>query len=239
MQRIRLFLVLLTLAAAFHAVPLYAGLPPPSKMTALCATAKASITIDRHSVEGKLVKTGGRWEVTGSATGALVEVRVEADRWQSDTFQGTSGTWDFEQPLKFAQCGHFGLRVYVYPSVDNGGHPLHCLDNDSSTPWYFDVRCGSTAEITHCDWECGDEAPDLCTGVCIGAAHEGTPPYRAFWGLNDRDYQAIQETSGGPWTQAVRCKLGERISFRVKDLNGIGRNSDAVSVPCGAQPGTP
>jgi hypothetical protein len=235
MKRIPLLLALLALAAVLLGSPLRAY--PPSKMSALCATAKASITIDRHSVEGKLVKTGGRWEVTGGATGALVEVRIEADRWQSDSFQGTSGTWDFEQPLKFEQCGHYGLRVYVYPSVDNGGHLLHCLENDSSTPWYFDVRCNAIAEITHCDWECGDEAPDQCSGVCSGRAQEGTPPYRAFWGLNNKSYQPIAETSNGPWTQAVRCKKGEQISFKVKDLNGIGRDSPVVNLSCGAQPG--
>jgi len=239
MQRTHHLVLLSMLAVALLAAPVHAGLPapPPSKMTALCATAKGSITIDHHAVEGKLVKAGGRWDVTGGMAGALVEVRIEADRWQSDSFQGTSGTWEFEQPLRWEQCGHFALRVYLYPSANDGGHLLHCLDNDSSAPWYFDVKCGSTAEIVHCDWECGDEGPDQCTGVCTGAAHEGTPPYRAFWGVNDRDYHPIQETSNGPWTQAVRCKKGDQISFKLKDLNGIGKYSSPAQVACGEQPG--
>jgi hypothetical protein len=224
--------------AALILIQFLAPSPGWAQDPAACKTAKAAVTLDRKAVEKGVIKTAGTWEVSGGATGALVEVRVEADRWTSESFQGTKGTWDFVQAFKWEKCGHYGLRVYVYPSVDVNGHLYHCLDNDSSTPWHFDVACGAVPEILHCDWECGDREAGQCTGVCSGAASQGSPPYKPFWGVNDSNYQE-GERSAGPWTGVVHCSKGDKVTFKVRDLNGIGRAAQIAQVDCGGQPAKP
>jgi hypothetical protein len=206
----------------------------------VCKGAKASITLDRQTVEKGVIKTGGTWQVSGSAVGVLIEPRIEADRWQSETFTGKSGKWDFDQAFKWAKCGHFGFRVFAYPSVKVNGHLYHCLENDSSVPWRFDVPCGAMAEITRCDWECGEgEDAGQCVGTCVGSASAGFPPYQPFWGLNDGDYIPGEKAEAGPWSEVVHCKTGDKVAFKVRDRNGGGKMSPAVFVDCGAQPGKP
>jgi hypothetical protein len=226
--------LLLGLLAAFVALPIAAQMPDP------CVGMKATITIDRKAVVNGAIKTGGKWTVSGGAVGALIEPRVEADRWQSETFRGTEGTWDFDQAFKWAKCGHYGFRVYVYPSVEVNGHLYHCLDNDSSEAWHFDVPCGPQVEITHCDWECGEGADEnRCVGTCVGSVTSGTGPYVPFWGVNNQDYKAGAATEQGPWSEVVHCAAGEKISFKVRDRNGGGKMSQPVFLECGAQAGKP
>jgi len=202
-----------------------------------CKGAKASITLDRQAVEKGVIKAGGAWQVSGGAVGVLIEPRIEADRWQSESFKGTAGRWDFDQAFKWAKCGHFALRVYAYPSVNVNGHLYNCLDNDSSVPWRFDVPCGVQAEIMRCDWECSDG--DGCVGTCFGSAASGFPPYQPFWGLNDSDYKPGEMAEAGPWSEVVHCKAGDKVAFKVRDRNGGGKMSPPVFLDCGAQPGKP
>jgi hypothetical protein len=231
MKHLRTLLAITALSVVFS-VPAAADDP--------CAGAKSTITVDRLAVDNGVIKTDGKWEVSGGASGVLVEVRIEADPWQSESFTATSGTWEFAQAFKWSKCGHFGLRVYAYPAVTVNGHLYNCLERASSAPWRFDVPCGAEAEITHCEWECeGNGGDRKCAGVCSGSATAGTPPYRAFWGLNDRDYKPVEEVSAGPWTGVVHCASGDKVSFKVKDLNGNGRTSPVVQLVCGAEPGEP
>jgi len=204
-----------------------------------CAGAKALVTVDQAGAEGTFVNAKGTWEVSGGAVGALVEVRIDADRWQSESFKGTKGTWDFDMAMKWNKCGHYSVRVWVYPSVDVHGHLYNCLDNDNSVPWRFDVPCGAQVQITHCDWECGEGDGKQCVGTCTGSASGGLAPYRPFWGINDRDYQQGQEVSTGPWTEAVRCTLGDKVSFKVREMSGNGKIAPPVHLACGAQAGNP
>ena len=227
------FLLLLALS------PLAALAQPPEE-DAVCKGVKASITLDRQAVEKGVIKTGGTWQVSGGAVGVLIEPRIEADRWQSETFTGTSGKWDFDQAFKWAKCGHFALRVYAYPSVKVNGHLYHCLDNDSSVPWRFDVPCGPLVEIKRCDWECGEgDAGDQCVGTCVGSVTGGTPPYQPYWGLNDNGYKPGEKAESGSWSEVVQCKNGDKIAFKVRDRNDGGKMSPPVLLDCGVQPGKP
>jgi hypothetical protein len=223
---------------AITALPVFFSVPAAADDP--CAGAKSTVTVDRLAIENGVIKAGGKWEASGGASGALIEVRIEADAWQSESFAATSGTWDFAQTFKWSKCGHFGLRVYAYPAVTVNGHLYNCLERASSAPWRFDVACGASAEITHCEWECeGDGEGRKCAGVCTGSASSGVLQYRAFWGLNDRDYKPAQDLSAGPWTEVVHCAGGDKVSFKVKDLNGNGRSSPAAQLACGAEPGEP
>jgi hypothetical protein len=205
-----------------------------------CVGVKAAITIDQQGVEDGAIKATGTWQVSGGASGVLIEPRVDADRWQSETYPGTSGTWVFDQKYKWNKCGHYAVRVYAYPSVSMNGHLYHCLDNESSLPWRFNVPCAPKAEIMHCDWDCGEgEDGKQCAGTCVGSATEGTPPYLPFWGLNDRDYKPGEQASMGPWTEVVRCAPGDKVSFKVRHLGGTGKGSQAVFLACGAEAGKP
>lgn len=234
--------ILLTVAAVLSSSPAPAQPAQPAQQGP-CAGVKASVTLDRQTVENGVIKAGGTWQVSGGAVGVLIEPRIEADRWQSETFTGTSGTWDFNQALKWAKCGHYGFRVYAYPSVKVNGHLYHCLDNDSSVPWRFDVPCGPQAEITHCDWECGEgEGGDQCVGTCVGSVTSGTPPYQPFWGLNDGGYEPGEKAASGPWSEVVHCRVGDprdKVSFKVRDRNGGGKMSPPALLECGREPGQP
>lgn len=205
----------------------------------LCKQAKSAVTVDRLTIEDGIVKASGTWQVSGNAVGALVEYRIDADRWASETHMGSKGTWEFSEALKWEKCGHYAFRVYAYPGVNLRGNPFHCLDNESSAPWRVDLPCGALAQIQACAWECGEGDGNQCVGSCTGVATSGVPPYAAAWGVNDRDYKTMEGVSPGPWTQVVQCAPGEKISFKVRDRNGRGRLSPPAELACGTQPKAP
>jgi hypothetical protein len=220
-------------AVALAASPL--GSSPLWAAGGSCSGVKALATVDQAGAEGENIKANGTWQVSGGAVGALVDIRLDADLWQSETYKGTQGTWDFNQVMKWNKCGHYSVRVWVYPSVDLNGHLYHCLDNSNSVPWRFDVPCGAQVEITRCDWECGEGTAKQCDGTCTGSASGGMLPYRPFWGVDDKAYQEGPEVSPGPFTGAIRCTIGQRVSFKVREQNG--KISHPAFLACGAAAG--
>jgi hypothetical protein len=202
-----------------------------------CGGAKANVTIDQVKVDGDVIKANGTWAVTGAA-GALVEVRIDADRWQSESFKGAKGTWTFDQKMKWQKCGHYSVRVWAYPSVDAKGRLYNCLEKDTSTPWRFDIPCSAKSAISHCDWECGEGDGNLCVGTCVGTAAGGVTPYTAaYWGVDDANYQETAGASEGPWTGVVQCAPGQKVSFKVREQTG--KLTRPAQLACGAQPDAP
>jgi len=46
-----------------------------------------------YNKDGQVVASG-TWEVSGGATGAMLEFRIDNERYQAETRTGTSGTWE-------------------------------------------------------------------------------------------------------------------------------------------------
>ncbi|HYG62026.1 MAG TPA: hypothetical protein VEL74_05565 [Thermoanaerobaculia bacterium] len=202
-----------------------------------CAAATASAVVANSSTaeaapldSGWTVQAEGTW-AAGAADGVLLEIRIDMDRYHSETRTGASGAWRVSQD--FNLCGKHTLRVFAMPMVQDGDRLVHCLERGTSAPQTFDLPCEPVARIDSCTWQCTE---DDCAGSCTAGARSGVPDYVAHWGLNDSGYHAVEGFSRGPWTHEVVCKPGEKVTFKVRGRNGTGRWSNVAERACG-QPG--
>jgi hypothetical protein len=197
-----------------------------------CSTATAAVTIDDLTVEEDVVTARGTWQAGGGASGVLLEYRVNNDRLRAETRSGTSGSWSVvRMDPQEEGCGQRALRMFVFPSVQDGERQLHCLKRSSSTPRHFEISCAPIAEIVDCTWKCSGGNDGSCTGACAATARRGTPGYVPYWGVNGEGWQNAEAAAEGPWSQPVTCKIGERISFKVRDRRSRWSNVDEMG--CG------
>lgn len=202
-----------------------------------CTGARAAVEISGVTVDEMIVKSQGTWRAEGSAVGVMLEYRLDSDRAQSETRTTATGPWSFtfDYSNEFKKCGRHTLRVYAFPVVKDGDRLVHCLGQGQSTPSPFSIACEARVKIEHCDWECSDQEPPGCTGICTGSARSGgAPGLVAFQGLNDKDYKTVEGPPTGPWSWSVICNAGERVSFKVRDQLGIGAWSNVAERLCGA-----
>jgi hypothetical protein len=230
-----------TLAAVLLAVFLIvagtraAGAADGKTVAERCAKATAAVTIATSSTAeagtpaaGWTLQAQGTWSAGGGAAGALLEVRIDMDRYQSETHTGAGGEWSLSQDFPF--CGKHTLRVYSMPMLREGELLINCLERGASVPLPVELPCEPVAQIDSCTWQCNE---DDCTGSCTASARSGVPDYVAHWGLNDRGYQAVEGYSRGPWSHDVICKPGEKVTFKVRGRNGTGRWSGVAERACG------
>lgn len=118
--------------------------------------------------------------------------------------------------------------------VKEGNRLVHCLGRGESAVKPFTVSCAPKARIDSCTWDCPVDDRSGCSGICNASASGGAPGLVAFQAINDKDYKIIEGPDGGPWTWAFTCKMGERMSFKVRDQQGIGAVSNVVEILCGA-----
>lgn len=205
----------------------------PARAQDPCSAATASVTITGLELGERAISSEGTWQAGGGAAGVLLEYRVDSDRMHMESRSGASGSWDLGR-IALRECGRHTLRVYAYPSVQEGQRLVHCVRQGTSTPRQFEISCTPVAEIVDCQWECsGGEAP-RCSGICAAEASGGRPNYLPFWGLNGEGWQASSERpSKGPWSHPVTCAPGQRISFKVRDRNGQGLFSAVDELGCG------
>jgi hypothetical protein len=224
-RAIRAAFALLALAPLLpaHAV----GFPPA------CQTSQSTVKISDLQVEGSTVQAKGSWQVSGSAAGVMIEYRVDSDRLLSEDQAGTTGAWDLAYDIAFEGCGPHTLRVFAFPYVMQGTRQIHCLQKNVSTPKRFEVSCAPIVEIVGCEWECGEDSKPACQGTCSGSAKSGRLSYVPFWGVDDAGYTSDNTPAEGPWTQAVSCSPGQKISFKVRDKNGTGFWSNVATHDCG------
>jgi hypothetical protein len=211
------------------------GMAVPALADDLCSTATAAVTIADLAVGESSIDAKGTWQAGGGAAGILLEYRIDSDRMQIESQSGASGSWEIARmEPNDGRCGRHTLRVYVYPSVQDGARQLHCLARGSSAPRQFEISCAPIAEIVDCQWECtGGDSPQ-CTGICSASARKGRLGYVPFWGVNGVGWQqGGGEPSGGPWTHPVACAVGQRISFKVRDRDGRGLWSEVDEIGCG------
>lgn len=209
----------------------------PAVAADLCPTANASATIADLKVNELSVTAKGSWQSGGSAAGIILEYRFDSDRLQTEGQSGPSGSWNMTQDISGYGCANHTLRVTAVPYVMDGVRQIHCLNHTTYVKQTFAISCAPTAEIVDCQWECtgrqpGDNQPH-CTGTCTGAARRGKLTYLPYWGVNGEAWQPAEAPGEGPFTQAVSCVPGQKISFKVRDRDGRGYWSDVVELGCG------
>lgn len=210
---------------------------PPSAATEqdLCSTATAAVTVGELAVEESFVDAKGSWQAGGGASGVMLEYRIDQDRFESETWLGAAGAWSVvRMKAKDQRCGRHTLRVYAYPSVQDGGRQLHCLGRATSAARQFEISCAPIAEIVDCQWECSGGQVPHCNGICTATASRGKLSYVPFWGTDGEEWQqGTEATAAGPWNQVVACSPGQRISFKVRDRDGRGLWSNVDEIGCG------
>ena len=208
-------------------------LPAVAGAENLCSQVKAGVTITGVSHADGILKAAGTWEVGEESPGAMVEYRIQSDRQWAESRSGKAGTWEVSLP--WTACDRSTLRVDVFPSLKAGDILVHCTENGKFATRRFVVSCAPKAELGPCQWECSEEAPARCAGTCIGTGKGGAGPLVAMRGLNGKDFQVIEGPPQGPWTWAVTCTHGDKVSFAVRDKSGTGILSSVAELPCGEE----
>ena len=208
-------------------------LAAPAAAADLCPTATAAATIADLKVNEFRVDAKGSWQSGGSAAGIILEYRFDSDRLQTEGQPGPSGTWSMTQDISGYGCANHTLRVTAVPYVMDGTRQIHCLNHTTYVKQTFAISCAPVAEIVDCQWECTGGKEPHCTGTCTGAARRGKLTYLPYWGVNGEAWQPAEAPGEGPFTQAVSCVPGQKISFKVRDRDGRGYWSDVVELGCG------
>ena len=207
----------------------------PALAQEVCSAATVSVTITDLEVGEGSISAKGAWQVGGGATGVLLSLRIGNGSGLLESHFGSSGSWSFTG-MEFGnrKCGLHALGVSATPSFQVGERLVHCPEQGSSALRQFEISCTPKAEILDCQWECtGGETPQ-CSGVCAASARLGRPNYLPFWGVNGEGWQQAEErSSAGPWSHPVTCAPGQRISFKVRDRNGLGIWSEVDEIGCG------
>jgi len=198
-----------------------------------CAQAGVAVEVTGATSRGDAILGEGTWKALGGADGVTLEVHIHGDRYHVEHQKGAAGSFRFDGDFK--RCGTFMFRVYAYPTVREDGREVECLTRSRTVGKKFTRDCAPTAEIVRCAWECADDPKLGCAGTCTGAARGGEQTLVGLWGVDDAGYDAVAGSPYGPWMAVVRCKPGERVSFKVRDHGGAGAFSAVASKPCGTE----
>lgn len=223
------------LLAALAAVPLHAEdseSPPGRSPIGPCVAAGVTFDIDKAAAANGDLTASGSWKVDGPADGIYLELRVNSNRYHAELQKGTAGRYAYQ--TDFHRCGQEVVRVFACPTVKVGGREIQCLVRGHSTFKKLDVDCTPQARILHCSWDCADDPAEGCAGTCTAEAKGGDRTMIGLWGIDDAEYASVGGPPYGPWTAVVRCKPGERVTFRARDGGGNGSSSPPAAVACGA-----
>lgn len=207
--------------------------PPGRDAKGKCIGASVTFDIDKAVAADGDLSAGGSWKVGGTADGVFLEVRVNSNRYHAELQKGSAGRYAYL--TDFHRCGLEVVRVFVSPTVRDGGREIQCLARGRSLYKKIDVDCTPEARILHCSWDCADDPSQGCAGTCTAEARGGDRTMVGMWGVNDAEYASVGGPPYGPWTAVVRCKPGERVTFRARDGGGLGSSSPPAAIPCGAQ----
>lgn len=230
-----LAILLPALLGALGADVLRAGtsdVPPSGPGTGRCAGAGVTVDVAETAIEGDTLTARGTWTATGTADGVLLELRVQSNLFHAELQHGAAGRFAYETDSR--SCGVRVVRLFAYPSVSEGGREVQCLTRGRSAAKNVEVDCTPSARILRCAWECADDRSQGCAGTCTGEARGGELGLVGLWGVGG-DEAAVDGPPNGPWTAVVRCKPGERVTFRVRDGGGKGRFSAVAEKPCGVE----
>jgi hypothetical protein len=207
---------------------------PPKPAAGLCTQVGINVVNDGlHYDDGTgTVKVSGSWETPGGpARGVLLEYRLDSDRYQAETQNGTTGKWRYSE--EFKGCGSHTFEIVAFPSVVEDGRTVYCLPLGKTVRAFFTLPCQSmTSRLDCAGWSCKE---GRCTGTCTGDATGGEWGYVALFGVNDANYANLPSSQKGPWTYTVTCAPGERVSFKARDRLGAGGFSPVAERPCGQE----
>lgn len=184
-------------------------------------------------VEGQTVKAAGSWQAGGGASGAVLELRIDMDRMQSEWQPGAAGAWEVAQSLASLRCGRHTLRMFAFPTVARGAIQVHCLGRSTSAAQSFTISCAPVVEPLVCTWECAAGDAATCTGTCTAAASGGRSPYRVAWTVAGAERPASPDPSQGPWTESFTCARGATITLTVRNAFGAAEAAPPVEARCG------
>ncbi len=204
---------------------------PDSVKRPECEKVDSAVTVDEVWANEDVVTAKGTYSVK-NGDGALIEFRIEGDRYEAQYHPGASGTWTFDHPNQ--ACGHHAARVFVYPSIhDAKGFSMLCLPQGVTERGQYDIPCNPRARVDSCAWSCGEGAAAACTAKCSVSAAAGYPPYLPYYGLDG----VWESEAGGPatsaWEHEFACRRGQEVFLRVKDRTGVW--SPVVKVRCGGE----
>jgi hypothetical protein len=207
--------------------------PPGRQPSAKCAAAELTFDLADAAAQGATLTAAGRWKVGGTADGLLLELRVNGNRYHGELQHGGAGRYAYA--TDFGQCGLQVVRVFACPTVREGGREVQCLARGRSVAKNLHVDCTPSARILRCTWECADDPRQGCAGTCTADAAGGEQNLVGLWGVDDKNYEFVAGPPHGPWMAVVRCKPGERVSFRARDQAGLGSVSPVAEKPCGVE----
>lgn len=216
--------------------------PPRRAGAEECAGLTADVAAGEVEVVGAKVSATGTWKSAAGTDAALLEIRIDGDRYAVRTVLGGGAAWSFETVLRRELtnfCGAHLLQVYVYPTYRDGAELNHCLTGAALVTRRFAVDCAPVAVIDRCDLRCAPGAggaASVCSGTCTGRSGGGiaVPPYQPLW--SDGRSSVLGEVGAGPWTQPIACLAGSTVTLKLRDRAGVGLLSAAATHVCGASP---
>jgi hypothetical protein len=179
-----------------------------------CPEAAVTAALSAAQHDGGDLHLSGRFTAGGTAAGALVEYRVDSDRYRAETRAGKEGALESVFPFKL--CGDHVARLAVYPLVADGDRQAICLARSAQAVARFNVSCGAELRFGDCRWQC-DEASGACTGSCV-ATVRGEGDFKVVMSVAQAAFQPVGEAGPGPFHIALSCRAGESIRLRARSL---------------------
>jgi hypothetical protein len=216
----------------------------------LCAGRKGSATVESLKAEGGFVEMSGKWTASPETERLALEIRIDQDRQALEVHEGASGTWSARVP--FAYCGKHLLRVYVFAAVAQPKKTTLCFEGAPSTPRPFEIDCTPLASLDACSFDCpkpkapvkgaapapGAAVPSadvVCKATCKASAQGGAGSITAMVKVGSEPFQIVDGPVAGPWDVNLTCKIGDKITFMIRDRSGTGAASKPAERECGKQ----
>ena len=207
-----------SLASASVIVPEGNGCPEAS----LTAEAKAEFA-------GDTLRVHGHYKGAGTASGVLLEYRVDSDRYRAETRPTPTG--DFESAFPFSLCGDHVVQVWAYPVVAAGERQAICLERGIRTRELFSAACGSEIELSGLEWEC--EGNGSCSGNVTAIVGDGKSNYVLMASVGQAPFRQVGPTGPGPFQVPLTCHSGDKVRLRARLSTKVAHNGVAELV-CGA-----
>ncbi len=191
---------------------------------------EASVTtalISATHTDGQLY-VKGLFTASGNAVGALVECRVDSDRYSAETRQGREGA--LESVFPFALCGDHVARFSVFPLVAEGDRQVVCLERSAQAKAEFNVPCGAEIKFGRCQWQCDDAGS--CTGSCVATVQGEGGDFLVVASVAQAPFRTVGPAGPGPFSVALSCRSGEKIRLRARTLRARSYTGAAEHV-CG------
>lgn len=193
-----------------------------------CPEASVTAELTSASQAGDTLQVRGRISSAGTTTGALVEYRVDSDRYRSEILQIREGP--IESAFPFKLCGDHVAQLWIYPLVTDGGRQAVCLGRSAQVKATFNSPCGAEALFDSCEWRC-DQAKN-CNGTCQVSVHGEAGSFLLMSSVAESPFRPVGPAGPGPFKLALSCRAGAEITVRARGA-GSKSFSGAAKHVCG------